>query len=84
MQPKPNWDHTCVGNACCELMLVVGKLDIYYAKAIKCYLLRRDHETAEKFKSISKMLDAAHENPEAYPGIEAAIAMGALDRTSST
>lgn len=82
---KANWQHTCVGgSACCNLMLVIGKIDIYYAKSIGCYLLRRNDVDAEKFKNIRALLQAAQKDPDKFPGIEAAIAMGALDRTSST
>lgn len=80
---KPNWKHSCPPNTqCCKLMLVIGKLDIYYIPSIKVFVVRTSDETHSKHKSIADLRQAALQLPDTYPGVVVAIDMGALDRTS--
>lgn len=82
---KPNWVHSCTGQgACCTLMCVVGKIDIYYAHAVHAYIVRHSDTETQQFASIHKLRQYAEEHPEVFQGLVAAIEMGALDRTSST
>jgi hypothetical protein len=77
---KPNWVHDCTGqSACCTLLCVVGKLDIYYAHAIRAYVVRSSNEATKNFYSVQKLRNAAEAEPDKYPGLLAAIDMGGIN-----
>lgn len=82
MAMKPNWKHDCIANqanACCTLLCVVGKLDIYYAHAIRAYVVRSSDEATKNFYSVQKLRTAAEAEPDKYPGILAAIDMNGIN-----
>lgn len=79
---RPNWKHDCItnqANACCTLLCVVGKLDIYYAHAIHAYVVRFGDDNTMNFSSISKLRSHLQDNPKAFPGLLAAIEMDGLE-----
>jgi hypothetical protein len=82
---KPNWVHSCTGQgACCTLLCVVGKLDIYYAHAIRAYVVRSSDTETQQFQSAYKLRKYAEENPDVFEGLVAAIDMGALETSVPT